>query len=297
MFQKILVPLDGTDTTEEILPYVVRLAKAFDVPLALHTIVDSDAMEVPSSVYPAQMESNLETHAKDRLDSIARRLREEGLAVDTSTGVGKPAEEVLRAAKEQECGLIAMATHSKNVVTRAILGSVTDKVIHSADVPVLSITPEKAREYHPHGGPVMTSVIVPLDGSQLGERALPYVESIAQALSLEVVLARVVQDHPAQYPDASIRLPDIASEAERQAANYLRAVGRGIEDLGPRVRTQVLRGAPAVALSAFARENPQSIIVITTHGRSGISRWLLGSVAEALVRSSGDPVMVIPTRT
>ena len=205
-----------------------------------------------------------------------------------STSTGKAAEEILRVANDEGCGLIAMATHGRNLVGRALLGSVTDKVLHASEVPVLVITPEKAQEHHGSEEPLLSSVVAPLDGSELAERSLPHVENLAQTLSIGVVLLRVVTGtYPATYP---------LEELERQAARYLDTVARRLRDRDLKVTTQVLRGAPGLAVAEFARFNPQSIIVITSHGRSGITRWLMGSVAEALVRSSGDPVMVIPTR-
>lgn len=288
MLGKILVPLDGTGAAEEILPYVTQLAKALEAPLDLHTVVDLDPSELPSSLSPVQIEANLLTRANDHLVSVARSVQEEGVRISTSTSVGKSAEEILRIAKDGGYGLIAMATHTGSLIGRALLGSVTDKVLHASEVPVLVVTPEKAREYHGSEGPTLTSVVAPLDGSELAETSLPYVEHLAQTLSLGVVLVRTVSGtYPAEYP---------VEELERRAARYLESVARRLRDRGLNVTTQVLPGAPAPAVGEFARNNPQSIIVITTHGRSGITRWLMGSVAEALVRSSGDPVMVVPAR-
>ena len=279
---------DGTDASVEILPYVTQLAKAIETPLALHTVIDIDPSELPPPLSPAQIQDNLLAHANDHLASVARSAREQGVSVSASTSMGKAAEEILRAAKDEACGLIAMATHGRNLVGRALLGSVTDKVLHASQVPVLVITPEKAQEHHGSEGPLLSSVVAPLDGSELAERSLPHVENLAQTLSLGVVLLRVVTGtYPATYP---------LEELERQALRYLDTVARRLRDRDLKVTTQVLRGTPALAVAEFARFNPQSIIVITSHGRSGITRWLMGSVAEALVRSSGDPVMVIPTR-
>ncbi len=288
MLEKILVPLDGTDEAKEILPYVTQLAKCLEVPLALHTVVDLHRFELPSSLSLAQIEANLLVHANDHLASVARSVQEEGVLVSTSTSLGNSAEEILRIAKEEGYGLIAMATHARNLVARALLGSVTDKVVHSSEVPVLVITPEKARQHHGSDGATLSSVVVPLDGSELAERSLPHVEYLAQTLSLDVVLVRAVSGtYPAAFP---------VEELERQASEYLDRVARRLRDRGVNVKTQVLYGAAAPAVGQFAQDNPQSIIVITTHGRSGITRWLMGSVAEALIRSSGDPVMVVPAR-
>ena len=89
------------------------------------------------------------------------------------------------------------------------------------------------------------------------------------------------------------RMPGFASELVGEAARYLEAVSVGLRNRGLNVRRQVLRGAPTPALLDLARETPRSLIAMTTHGRSGLTRWMMGSVAEALVRGSGDPVLVV----
>ncbi len=326
MFQKILVPLDDSEVAAGILPYVVQIAKKAGAPLALHTVIDTGSIEVPISgllpppsassttahgsahrqeaateyatIYREHIEANLQAQAKSRLDSIVRRLASEnGIDATASTSIGRPEEKITQVAKEEDCGLIAMSTHGKNAMGRAILGSVTDKVVHSSDLPVLTVSPEKAREFHADDGASITRLILPLDGSALAEGALPFAKSLAQTLSLEAALVRVVRmEHPASvYTEAGVKLPDFTEELERQAAAYLDRTAQRLRDDGLIVQTHVLRGAPAPVLVDFARKTPQSIIVMSSHGRSGLTRWLMGSVAEALVRASGDPVMIIPT--
>ncbi len=307
--QPILVPLDGTDVAEGILPYVSEIARKANVPLVLLAVVDPGAIDYPTSLpplYPSavreagilyrdQVEESSKEHALHSLNAIALRLQDQGLKVETRASVGNPAEEILRVAGE-ECGLIAMSTHGRNLIGRSILGSVTNKVLHSSSVPVLTITPDKAKKYQEEEDAALTTIVVPLDGSKLAERVLPCVEELARLLSLEILLTRVVRvEYPSYYTYAEFatRIPHFTADMAREALGYLERVSEGLKRKNLSVRHQVLRGDPAPALLDLAHETSRNLIVTTTHGRSGLSRWMMGSVAEALVRGAGAPVLVV----
>ena len=299
--QPILVPLDGTDIAKEILPYVSQVARKADTPLVLLTVVDPDDIEYPTGstggrepVHRYQIEENIRIQALGQLNEVLEGLQAEGLQAQATTAVGRPAEEIMRAATAVGCGLIAMSTRGRNAIGRGILGSVTDKVLHSSGLPVMTFTPPRADEPPQENATTLSTVIVPLDGSGLAETALPYAEELARVLSLDILLARVVKTgHTFTYPEMAATLPDPTEEMMREARSYLSEVAQGLRARGSSVRAQVLRGAPASALLDFAQETPQNLIVMTSHGRSGLSRWVLGSVTEALVRGSGDPVLVV----
>ena len=302
----ILVPMDETELSQGILPWVARIAGQADARLILLTAVDPGGIEYPPAgpstqpdwgTFRNQVEENSRTHAQDALQAVVEWLRIRGVSAEGRATLGNPAEEIVRVSEDAGCGLIAMSTHGRNLIGRSIMGSVTDRVLHSAKVPVLTITPDRAKMYQEEGT-TLNTVVVPLDGSELAELSLPYAEELATVLSLEVLLVRVARtDHPAfSYSEFAGRMPDFASALVGEAARYLEAVSVGLRNRGLNVRRQVLRGAPAPALLDLARETPRNLIAMTTHGRSGLTRWMMGSVAEALVRGSGDPVLVIRPR-
>ncbi len=295
----ILVPLDGTDLAKEILPYVLQFAKTGNTPLVLLTIVDPDDIEYPTGtsggrepVHRYQIDEAVRRQASGQLDETLAELEAEGIQAKATTAVGSPAGEIVKAATNEGCGLIAMSTRGRNAIGRGILGSVTDKVLHSSDVPVMTFTPPS--EGQTTEATALSTAVVPLDGSDLAETALPYAQELARVLSLDIVLARVVRTgYPFSYPEVSATASDPTESAFREANTYLATVAQQMERSGLSVRTQVLSGAPAPALLEFAQATPQNLIVMSSHGRSGLTRWMLGSVAEALVRGSGDPVLVI----
>ena len=145
----MLVPLDGSALAERILPYVAQISTGFGTEVVLVSVVDTDAIQLPRGFGSREARerqldeiitsttSNLET----RLAEIVTTQAAHNMHVSTHVATGKPAEEILRAAKEHGCDLIAMSTHGRNVLGQGVLGSVTDKVVHSSDIPTLTILP------------------------------------------------------------------------------------------------------------------------------------------------------------
>lgn len=342
MFKKALVPLDFTDVSEGILPYVGQLARGLEMPLVLLSVIDPESVEMPDSIrnrprstylrevpeggygaasmtvtsmksakpvstgthphetggtYASQIFETAEEDVKAHLETKAKELRETGLTVDVKVTFGRAAEEIVKSAEAEGADLIAMSTRGRGTLSRGVLGSVTDKVAHIAHMPVLTITPERAKEYWQEGEP-MSRIMVPLDGSELAETALPYVERLARLMKLAVVLVRVVKiggiysAYTDGYPYT--RYVDLENEIEEEATDYLKIKARHLRAKGLMVEWKVLRGGPTASIVDLARETPQDLIAMSTHGRSGVTRWFLGSVTEGLVRSSGDPVLVIP---
>ena len=321
----ILVPLDGTEVSKGILPYVSELARKAGVPLVLLGVVDPSEIDYPTSLAVSSAVSSLEpeiylqlqhetrrtdpaevvwdrleasalAHVTEILSGIARDLEEVGVSAGIRTVVGIPAEEILRIADQEQCGLITMSTHGRSVIGQSILGSVTYRVVHSSNLPVLVVRPEDAQDYLEREGASISTVTVPLDGSELAERALSHAEALAQKLSLDILLVRVVPiAYPVYWHGLYREVPNLADRLVPGAQEYLNGVAQTLEKEGIRVRTKVLRGPTAQALLNLAYEMPNDLIVMTTHGRSGPSRWLLGSVAETMIRASGEPVIIVPS--
>ena len=308
----MLVPLDGTDVAGGILPYVSEVARRGSAPLLLLGVVDPGAIHYPPStverpagagpgsgeigvLYGDQIENAALANVVDELEAVAAGLREKGIEVGVRSTIGRPAEDILRVAEDEGCGIIAMSTHGRNAIARGVLGSVTDKVVHASTLPVLTVTPERAKKYVGKDGDSLRTVMTPLDGSELSERALPYAVDLARALSMEVLLVRAVNlDSPSYSYGGYANLAGVNAQLVPAANDYLDGVAENLKRQGVRARFKVLRGSAPRALLDFAQETPNDLIAMTTHGRSGITRWLMGSVGEAMVRASGDPVLIIP---
>ena len=326
MFTRILVPLDGSEVSEGILPYVSELAKGLDIPLTLLSVVDVDSIEVPKHLpleerpiedlpsptslgvgaqpedreikgtYVSRLFEGAAKEAMARLRERAKWLALERVRAASVTTVGRPAEEIVRIAGREGCDLIAMSTRGRSPLGRSILGSVTDKVLHSSCLPTLTLTPQMAERFHQQDVS-LSQITVPLDGSALAETAPPYVEFLARKLSLDVVLLRVAKvgdfySTYTAYTYAGSVDPD--ARAEEEAVAYLKGVARKLTAKGVGIQRRLMRGAPSQAIVEYARDVPHAMIAMATHGRSGFTRWVLGSVTEAVVRASGAPVLVIP---
>ena len=188
-----------------------------------------------------------------------------------------------------------MSTHGRSGLRRGLLGSVTDAVIRSSDIPVLAVGP-KAFGRHDAEELSLKRVIVPLDGSPLAEGVIPWVKELADRLYLEVLLVRVVQFPAWPYSGDDgppLDTTAIEEELESEAARYLENIGHGLQESGIRTEWTVLRGSPQTKIIEFPQEVAESMMALSTHGRSGLGRVLIGSVADKVIRSLKVPVMVV----
>jgi nucleotide-binding universal stress UspA family protein len=315
MFTKILVPMDGSELSEAILPEVAYLAKGLDIPVELVSIVDAGTPPVaheaaspgivryqgrlPFISYAADeqyytgvpFDQNAgKEPAEDMievqvwLDERASWLGQQGVSVVESkvvAAIGKPSEGIIEYADLHNYDLIAMATHDRNLLGQALRGSVTNAVIRSSHVPVIAITPEKQKG-HLGQSVALSGVLVPLDGSPFAEAVLPYVENLAGRLGLEVVLVQ------ARGFDEQVAATDTSW--------YLENIAERLGGIGIKARWEVITGDAGQEIAKMAQKSPDPMIALASHSRSGISRWVTGSVAEELLRESGSPVLIISSK-
>lgn len=307
MYQRILVPLDGSPLAEQVLAWVGILAKGMQSQVELLRVIEPPPQDLPDSahgIYPHRVLASIASHAQDYLEGLAIPLRQDGLSVSSIVREGSPAPSIAsEGAKEPET-LIAMTTHGRSGISRWLLGSVTDKVLHATTNPLLMV-----RAYDQENPPEavnLQTIIVPLDGSSLAEQALPHAASLAKALKLRVLLVRVTpslseyQRYLEDYPlDSSSTIysgmyEEFSREQDALAMQYLHQVQEKLNNQGvSSVGERLLKGHAADAIVGLARETPHSLVAMTSHGRSGVGRWLLGSVADRVVHHSRDLVLVI----
>ena len=137
-------------------------------------------------------------------------------------------------------------------------------------------------------------VLVPLDGSALAERAIPHAVEIARGTGAEIILLRVVQVPLSKYPEAGQKEElNSIRETAAQARAYLDVVAARVRKEGVKVRSEVLEGAADGAILGFAPNEDVDILVMSTHGRTGLSKALMGSVAEQVMHTTKRPVMLV----
>jgi nucleotide-binding universal stress UspA family protein len=233
-------------------------------------------------------------HNGDYLKEIASSFPEP-TAVSYSVRIGKPAEVIIEVAATHLDSLIAMTTHGRSGITRWLLGSVAEKVLHGAENDVLLIRAPEPIEKR-RAAAQLERVVVPLDGSELAEKALPCAVELAKKMNLEVILLRVYFMPGVAYPTGSYA-PDwnlLDRETRQRATEYLQTQISNLRNKGlVRVSLKVLEGSAAEKIIDVGREKPESLIAMSTHGASGVGRRLLGSVTERIIRHSETAVLVV----
>jgi nucleotide-binding universal stress UspA family protein len=286
MYLRIVVPLDGSELAEQVLPYVRLLGKTLSVPIDLLRVVDpsfSYMADFTNVLRSEQTDSPMVRHAEGYLERIIASLREEGLRA--SGAVFKvygdtAASQILSEAEKEPATLIVMSTHGRSGVARWTLGSVTDKVLHTTSNPLMII---RARgQGIPLAEAKMHKVIIPLDGSFLSEQVVPYVIPLVKALGLDVSLVRALE------------CPVSVNSHVFQAMDYLEEVADKLRQQGiPSVEKRLIFGHPPSVIEDLVEEDLDSLVAMTSNVRSGLGRWVLGSVTDRVVRHSPAPVLVI----
>jgi nucleotide-binding universal stress UspA family protein len=292
----ILVPLDGSTQSEAVLPYATAIARVKGATLRLLSVVEAEHAN-PLLLHPEQdsdLGRRLQSEAAHYLGQMVATLKTRGIEASSAVVGGIPAEEILRMGETGDIAIIAMSTHGRGGFQRWALGSVADKVMRMSEVPTLLVrppeTPPEARRIELH------QLLVPLDGSPLAEAAIAPAVSLAQAAGSKLVLLRVEPWLSTQmaYAAEGGYMPDLTEweeEVGAAAKEYVDAACRRVP-AGIPCESVVLRGFASIMLEAYAEQNPIDLVVMSTHGRGGFARFVVGSTADSLVRS-GLPALLI----
>jgi nucleotide-binding universal stress UspA family protein len=307
MFRKIIVPIDSSDQSRTILRWAVGLAKATKSDLTLLSVIDSEDIQIVEAgargeerpTAPEGVITKITEKVAADLEAEAAELRGTGIGIDVKVVAGTPAESIVAQAKVIGVDLIAMSTRRESALARGILGSVTDRVLHSTTTPLLILQPEDLTDASLGSGFVQ-HIVVPLDGSTISESAVEPATELARATGAELVFTEVVKlpvygmdmgglgygsVHYAEEMDTKLQ--------EESAQRYLQRFVEDAETAGLKARAQVRVGNPSIQIVDEAAAEG-SIVVMATHGAGGIKRWVVGSVTDKAVRSAHRPVLVIP---
>jgi nucleotide-binding universal stress UspA family protein/predicted transcriptional regulator len=303
MSQTVIVPVDGSELAEAALPWAVLLARSRDLSLVLVQVLTwpttlwmsaTDAYLSPATY--EQIQTAEREEATDYLAGLRDRLAGEGVRVDTVIREGYAAEAILDLADEHGAATIVLATHGRGGVTRWLLGSVAEAVLAQATVPVLLV---RAKDGQPLQPPALTRLLVPLDGSELAERALDLTKAVAPD-GATVVLARVVVPVERLVPGAgapgTYLDPSATEQAVAEAQAYLQRLAATLDPARFTVQAVVRTGRAADELLAVAHDAQATLLVLSTHGRTGPQRLLLGSVADEVVRRAETAVFLVSAR-
>ncbi|HLZ09910.1 MAG TPA: universal stress protein, partial [Chloroflexota bacterium] len=283
MYQTILIPVDGSPLSERALPYARVIAKTNKSRLILLRVIAGSPTD--DTFGEIDCRPTIETY----LHNLAASL-DDSTSIETTVVVGDAAQAILSEAARTGTDLIVMSTHGRSGIGRWIYGSVADAVMRQTTVPILLIPATCSRVWTP-GEP--GRILVPLDGSQLGEAVLGPASDLAQAMSAELVLLRVVELHPMVFmgpPGFVMVTPEPELESARA---YLEGISQRVRSRVANVRAVDELGLPLSRIVDVARDQQADLVALSSHGNGGLTRLVMGSVATGVVQSAGVPVLVV----
>ncbi len=304
MTRRILVPLDGSELAEMALPHAIAMAHANLYGLTLlrvfppPVVVSQLAWAVPPSSKAWESSEEEADSEAGYLKKVAAEIVTRGVDTTTQLIEGIPLSAITDYVEEHpEVVMIVMSTHGRSGIGRWVLGSVAEHVLHSAAVPVLLIRPSEEERLglaQDFTLPLYKSLVVPLDQSPFGAQALGAAQNLAKRLQARMTLVSALPSegvHPdALYPPVSVAIPE---DDPRHTIEYLDKVAEGLRCEGIAVERRVEYGEPAEVIVQVAEKVRGDLIVMSTHGRTGLPRLLLGSVAMQVVHAAHLPVLLI----
>jgi len=286
--KRMLVPLDGSELSEKVLTHIEVLAKRSNAEIVLLRVVP---FSWPSEfIHVREIGDKMDKEASDYLFSINAKLGEKGIKGDCCVHEGSVPEVICDLAKEREVDLIAMSTHGRGGVKRWALGSVADKVIQTSPVPLLlcRITGEKVASSQ------YKNVLIPVDGSHFSENIFPQARYLVELFRAKVWFLHVIDTHLVESFSVLKNSMVEKEEAFREnIRNYFSALEKRLKEAQATYQIIIEKGNPAETICDFAEEHQIDLIAMSTHGRGGIARWALGSVADKVMQSSTTPVLLI----
>ena len=285
MWKKILVPLDGSNLAELALPYAEELANAFKSEVILLHVSD-----------PA--ESHYRHMHELYVQEVAGRMKERIRRVSPVVVSGKSAEEIIGYAEKNKADLIIMTSHGRSGILSWATGSIASKLLQAATMPVLLVRAVKPKR-KARREVLLNRILLPLDGSEAGEAAVEYIGEMMSRLESEVILLGAVSSGQhirtvggldyIHYPQEQLEI------FKKEAQEYMDGVYRRLKRRKGTVKVAVKVGADDIGqeIIKFAEKERVNLIAISSHGHSGIEKWVFGSIANKVVQGSKAPVLVI----
>lgn len=295
-FKHFLVPLDGSPMAEAALPVAIGLARPFGAAI---TLLHTQERSAPRTVHGEPHLRNPESAAA-YLAEVAARWKTDGVALDWhvhSVEEGNVAQSIVDHAVEVGADLIVLTTHGHGGLRDLIFGSIAQQVLRRGNTPTLIVRPPADGQLAPYH---VRSILVPLDGTPEAESALDLADEIIRATAASLVLASVIPTLGTATGDlaASATFSPTATAAvldlsQADAGHYLDEKAARLRQEGWEVHTVVARGKTAQQLALVADQNQVNLIILATHGRSGLEGTFNGSLAPRLLAEFHQPVLLV----
>jgi nucleotide-binding universal stress UspA family protein len=302
----ILVPLDGTPLAEQALTYAQLLAPVLGAKVLLLRAATEDEQErflgqqrgqqvgttllQPPPVCEVCALKAECLHSDCYLAAQAERLRACGVEAYGDTRIGLPASVIVQSAEHWPDTLIAMATHAYSGLRRWVLGSITDKVVHDTTMPLLVV---RAPQRTPPAEPRLRHILVPLDSSAFASQALALAIQLAVRAHAKLTLLWVVAPSIEEYIGDSPSQLDLRRVLYDEAVKTYISVAGGVSPESVPIVSAVTLGPTAETIAEEAERRRADLIVMATHGYTGLQRWQLGSVADAVLHRTTTPLILV----
>ena len=294
--QKVLVTTDFSDDSRAGVRYAVALAEKLKADVALlHVVEPPSRMAGMEAVVLARTDAEDAALARAQLAKLAKREVQGDVTATSSVRTGTPFHEITTAARECAVDLIVIATHGYTGVERVLLGSTAERVVRHAPCPVLTVlaraTPRRAGKTPPFK---LKKILVPIDFSNLSKDALPYAVLLAGRYGAELLLLHIVE----KFPIDSLLGRELTNQTTvplmKQAEADLECLAAELSKrTGVKTTVVVRDGKPFAEICDAAKTGGADLIVLTTHGCTGLKHVWLGSTAERIVRHAPCPVLVV----
>lgn len=295
--EQILVPIDFSPASRQGLKYAASLAARFHAQLHLLHVVEPPTLPQWGYARIPRREARLRRAASERLPQlIAECGVGSELVASTQVGLGVAEDEICDAASGKRADLIVLASHGLGGLQRAFIGSTAERVVRQAPCPVLTVRESVLREDRSgSGGFDLRRILVTTDFSDESKKSLPYAAALAEKFRASLVLLHVVPAHlPSQLSHFGLVLAE--QRLVKEAADRLPAFRKTELDPDLRVDTLVLSGSPAHVICRTVEAERADLVILSTHGHTGLKHFQLGSVTENVVRHATCPVLAVRER-
>ncbi len=287
--EKILLSTDGSEYSEGAVREAIRLAKKCSSRLTAITVVDTNPEF--AALAPQIVEKKAKS-ARTNLDAVLSRAGKEGVACETVIREGEESYRyIVEEALKNKCTMIAMGRRGRTGLTRLMMGSVTARVVGLAPCNVLVVPKAAHMEFK--------GIVVATDGSKYSAAAASEAIGLAKRNGSQLTVISVVPSELTTPTDVDFTLTQrehIVQKEMHEAEKNARAVKEAAQKEGVAVKAFVLSGKPADAIIETARDRNADLIVVGSHGRTGLEKLLMGSVAERVIVLSSCPVLVVKGR-
>lgn len=293
MYKQILVPLDGSAFAEAALPLALEISRRTGADVHLATVLEP----VTSFAYEGWEGAAVEW-SRQYLDDVLDRMEDQaGGTIDHAVLEGHTVERLQEEAEAREADLVVMASHGRGALSRLWLGSVADGFVRQTHLPVILVRPDEDQEPVQDFTHSFETLLVPLDGSELSESAMEHATEFGELFDSAYHLTRIVSypiDIASPYLPHTAQLnQQVMEDAKKGAAGYLESKAEEMRRRGLRVTTSVVVDAQAgQGILAETEAVGADMVAMATHGRKGISRVMLGSAADKVLRGIHIPLML-----